>query len=62
MNVSEESRDPLLEELEEARERMFVRCDRDPAKVLEYYLEYQKQYADRLISRHERLPKGKSAA
>lgn len=62
MNVSKESSDPLLEELAEARERIFARCDRDPAKVLEYYLEYQKQYADRLISRHEHLSKGKSAA
>ncbi|HEX5872335.1 MAG TPA: hypothetical protein VFY65_18025 [Longimicrobium sp.] len=62
MDVSDESPDPLLEELEEARQRIFARCDHDPAKVLQYYLEYQKQYADRLISRHERLPKGKSAA
>ena len=57
-----ESKDPLLEELDEARRRMFERCDRDPAKVLAYYLEYQKQFADRLISRHERRPQGKSAA
>jgi hypothetical protein len=57
-----ENKDPLLEELDEARRRMFERCDRDPAKVLAYYLEYQKQFADRLISRHDRQPRDKSAA
>ena len=56
------SADPLLEELDEARRRMFERCDRDPAKALAYYLEYQKQFADRLISRHGHRPEGKSAA
>ncbi|WP_420126046.1 hypothetical protein [Longimicrobium sp.] len=57
-----ENKDPLLEELDEARRRIFERCDRDPAKVLAYYLEYQKQFADRLISRHDHRPEGKSAA
>jgi hypothetical protein len=57
-----ENRDLLLEELDEARRRMFERCDRDPDRVLAYYLEYQKQFADRLISRHEPQPRGKSAA
>jgi hypothetical protein len=54
--------DPLLEELDEARQRIFAKCDHDPAKVIEWYMEYQKQYADRLISRHQQSPRDKSAA
>jgi hypothetical protein len=57
-----EKNDPLLEELDEARQRIFAKCDHDPAKVIAWYMEYQKQYADRLISRHQPSPRGKSAA
>lgn len=60
--TASEKHDPLLEELDEARRRIFDRCDRDPDKVMAYYMELQKQYADRLISRHEHRAKGKSAA
>lgn len=61
MDASELS-DPLLEELDEARRRLFTKCDHDPEKVYEYFMEYQKQFADRLISRHEKKPQGRSAA
>jgi hypothetical protein len=61
MDASELS-DPLLEELDEARRRIFAKCDHDPEKVYEYFMEYQKQFADRLISRHEKKPQGRSAA
>jgi hypothetical protein len=54
--------DPLLEELDDARQRIFAKCDHDPAKVIAWYMEYQKQYADRLISRHQQSPRDKSAA
>lgn len=57
-----ELNDPLLEELDEARRRIFAKCDHDPEKVYEYFMEYQKQFADRLIGRHEKKPKRKSAA
>lgn len=52
--IESERNDPLLEELDKARRRIFQRCDHDPAKVLAYYMEYLKQYADRLISRRSR--------
>lgn len=46
-----ERQDPLLEELDEARRRIFEKCDRDPEKVFAWFLEYQKQYADHLTRR-----------
>lgn len=61
MDVPEQN-DPLLEELDEARQRIFAKCDHDPEKVIAWYMEYQKQYADRLISRHQQSPRDKSAA
>jgi hypothetical protein len=57
-----EQNNPLLEELDEARQCIFAKCDHDPAKVIAWYMEYQKQYADRLISRHQQSPRDKSAA
>lgn len=61
MDASEQD-GPLLEELDEARRRIFAKCDHDPEKVFEYFLKYQTQYGDRLISRKGRKPKGGSAA
>jgi hypothetical protein len=57
-----ELNDPLLEELDEARARLFAKCGNDPERVFAWFLEYQKQYSDRLISRHQQSPRGKSAA
>ena len=54
--------DALLEELDETRSRIFAKCDHDPARVLAWYLEEQKQHAGRLISRHSESPRGNSAA
>lgn len=54
--------DPLLDEVNEARQRIFARCDHDPEKIFAWFLEYQKQHEDRLISRHQKTPPGKSAA
>jgi hypothetical protein len=46
--------DPLLDEVEEAQRKLEAEFDNDPAKLLAYYEEEQKRYADRLISRHVR--------
>lgn len=54
--------DPLLDEVEAAQRRLETEYDHDPAKLLASYLEGQKQYADRLISRHQQSPRDKSAA
>ncbi|HEU4883239.1 MAG TPA: hypothetical protein VFT45_13355 [Longimicrobium sp.] len=54
--------DPLLDEVDEARRRILAECDNDPRKALESYLEYQKQFADRIVD-YSKVPRpGKSAA
>lgn len=56
------SGDPLLDEVDEARRRILAECDGDPEKVLQSYLEYQKQFADRLVNYSSEPRPGKSAA
>lgn len=54
--------DPLLDEVDEARRRILEEHGNDYRKVLECYMEEQRQYADRLISNTKSPRKGKSAA
>ncbi|HEY0017293.1 MAG TPA: hypothetical protein VGC13_13365 [Longimicrobium sp.] len=54
--------DPLLDEVDEARQRILEECGNDPDKVLESYLEYQKQFGDRLVNHQKVSRPGKSAA
>lgn len=54
--------DPLLDEVDEARQRILEECGNDPDKVLELYLEYQKQFGDRLVNYQKVNRPGKSAA
>jgi hypothetical protein len=54
--------DALLDEVDEARRRILAECDNDPRKVLESYLEYQKQFADRIVDYSKAPRPGKSAA
>ena len=42
--------DPLLDEVDEARRRLLAEFDNDPRKVMEYYIQQQEQYADRLVN------------
>ena len=54
--------DPLLGEVDEARREILAECGGDPRKALESYLEYQKQFADRLVNDQELERRGQSAA
>ena len=45
--------DPVIDEVREVRHRISARFDHDPAKLVAYYMELQKQYQDRLIPREE---------
>ena len=54
--------DPLLDEVDEARRQILAECSGDPRKALESYLEYQKQFGDRLVNYQELERVGKSAA
>jgi hypothetical protein len=41
--------DDAIEEVREIRRRISARFDDDPVKLVEHYMEVQKQYAERLI-------------
>ncbi|HEX7180595.1 MAG TPA: hypothetical protein VF756_02040 [Thermoanaerobaculia bacterium] len=51
MKVTES--DPVIDEIREVRHRISARFNHDPAKLVAYYIELQKQYEDRLIKREE---------
>ena len=42
-------RDPVIDEIREARHRISERCGHDPDQLVAYYLELQKQHRDRLL-------------
>jgi len=41
--------DPVIDEIREVRHCISARFDHDPARLVAYYMELQKQYQDRLI-------------
>lgn len=41
--------DPVIDEIREIRHRISERFDHDPARLVAYYIEMQKEYQDRLI-------------
>ena len=41
--------DPVIDEIREVRYRISARFDHDPARLVAYYIEIQKQHQDRLI-------------
>ena len=46
--------DPVIDEIREVRRRVSASCGHDPAQLVAYYVEKQKQYQDRLIDPAER--------
>jgi hypothetical protein len=46
-----EAPDPLLDEIRQIREQIWREHGDDPQRVYEHYVEYQKQFKGRLISR-----------
>jgi hypothetical protein len=48
--MRQSNRDPVIDEVREVRHRISARFDHDPAKLVAYYMELQKQYQDRLIT------------
>jgi hypothetical protein len=41
--------DPVIDEVREVRHQISARFDHDPERLVAYYVEYQKQFADRLL-------------
>jgi hypothetical protein len=42
--------DPVIDEIREVRHHISERFAHDPARLVAYYMELQKQYRDRLIA------------
>lgn len=53
--------DAVVEEVREIRRRLSARFDNDPARLVEHYMKYQAQFADRLVRSGNGERKGKSA-
>jgi hypothetical protein len=45
--------EPTLTRIRNARQRISAACGHDPYKLVEHYLQYQKQYQDRLIPKDQ---------
>lgn len=41
--------DPVIDEIRDVRHRVSARFGHDPARLVAFYMELQKQYQDRLI-------------
>lgn len=51
--MGQEPRDPVIDEIREVRHRISARVGHDPARLVAYYIELQKQYEARLVSNRE---------
>jgi hypothetical protein len=51
--VAQRTREDPIEEIREIRRRISERFGHDPQRLGEHYIEYQKKFADRLISKRE---------
>ena len=55
--------DPVVNEIREVRHRISARFDHDPARLVAFYMEMQKQYQEQLIKITENAERsGQSAA
>ncbi|HEU0300330.1 MAG TPA: hypothetical protein VFR37_12765 [Longimicrobium sp.] len=54
--------DEVIEEVREIRRRISERFDHDPVRLVEFYMEVQKEYADRLVDPRARRNRKKPAA
>lgn len=46
----DESNDPVLDRVREARHQISARFDHDPSKLVAHYMELQERYSERLVS------------
>ncbi len=42
-------KEPTLESIWEARRRIYAKCDNDPVKLVQYYIERQKENPQRFV-------------
>ncbi len=50
-------KEPTLECIWEARRRIYAKCDNDPVKLVQYYIERQKENPERFTSSQIAAPK-----
>jgi len=41
--------DPIIDEIREVRHRVSEQCGHDPKRLVEYYIQLQEEYKDRLL-------------
>lgn len=51
--MTKKQTDPVIDEIREVRHRISARFDHDPARLVAYYIELQKQYRNRLVATPE---------
>ena len=54
--------DPVVNEIREVRHRISARFDHDPARLVAFYMEMQKQYQDQLIKITENAERSSQSA
>jgi hypothetical protein len=54
--------DPVIDEIREVRHRISARFNHDPAQLVTYYMELQKQYQDRLIKAEKTVERADQSA
>jgi hypothetical protein len=54
--------DPIVDEVRQIRHEMSARFGHDPVRLIEYLMEFQEQYRDRLVDPPPLSESGKSAA
>jgi hypothetical protein len=47
--MNQQQIDPVIDEVREVRHRISARVGHDPAKLVEYYIEFQEEYSNRLV-------------
>jgi len=48
------TKEPTLERIWEARRKIYEQCENDPQKLVEYYMQLQKQNPERLLGQLEK--------
>ena len=43
--------DPTIKRIRDARHQISQECGHNPVKLIEYYMEFQKKFADRIINK-----------
>lgn len=51
-------RDITIERIWEVRRKIYAQCGNDPQKLVEYYIEQQKQNPERFLKRRRKAGKG----